>query len=396
LIQCTSDNTYSSCNTVKNVANGYYINEGFEKASYPIISCVNTGCSVAAKVDTCSNNVGKVIQSESSLQLCISSTDSEAITIKKDGSEKTKKSFRLETIGYFPGSVRKPISVDINGDGSATLDLDTDGQLPICGNCETDKYCIKVNNDDYVQTIQTGSNTCSNISGTSSGEQILYFDVDNKKVETPDGTVKKAYKCTFDTEDGNSLKKCEVIDEKSIVIEKLGVMTCSSLTGCSLDKPENDQQSKYYILDEKEIGQLITGEGKSGYLYVCTNNSNDITCSLVMDVGYYINDGKDLYTCTKNGELKCVKNVEESIGTECKNDNIGEVVYIGEKYVLCVGNEQSKDLTNDTVEYIFSNDGAVSTYSLASNTYGFIKASSISVILNKEITGKKNIYILLY
>jgi len=104
LIKCDISGEYSSCSVITDIKYGYFINEGFEKSSYPLISCDKNGCTYITGESSCSNNVGKVLKS--SLKLCISNNDNDAKQITKEGTELTKLGISLSSIGYFPGSLR--------------------------------------------------------------------------------------------------------------------------------------------------------------------------------------------------------------------------------------------------------------------------------------------------
>jgi len=384
----------------KDASNGYYINNGFESSTNEIIKCtLKDGCSTVKVSGTaCSDdNIGKVIKFGSSLKLCISDESGEALEITKDNEQKLTKGFRLSNIGDFPGSIRKPISVDINGDGSALLNSDTDGQLPICSStCQTDKYCVSVDVDDEYkkQMVQTiGDNACENISIGSEG-QIFYFNEENKKVSSPDDTVKKAYQC--------SSSECTVIDEKTVVIQSVGILTCDAINGCQLKKPTSDIKTIYDRMKTNNCltdNTLCTKEGVDetrGYLYTCIYDSDSpsVTCSLINNVGYYIDKVENtdvLYTCTNNEGVKCIKSLKTEDDTStCSGSNNGKVIYIESKFGICNENGIQKDLTSETIEYIiYGNDGADSTYGLTTGQYGIINANESYVIFEKDIKGKQ-------
>ena len=371
----------------KDASNGYYINNGFGSSTNEIIKCtLKDGCSTVSVSGTaCSDDIiGKVIKSGSSLKLCISDESGEALEITKDNEQKLTKGFRLSNIGDFPGSIRKPISVDINGDGSALLNSDTDGQLPICSStCQIDKYCVSVdvNDDNKKQMVQTGNNACGNIS-VGSGSQIFYFNENNENVSSLDDTVKKAYQC--------SSSECTVIDEKAVVIQSVGILTCDAINGCQLKKPINDIKTIYDRMTTTDcltVNTLCTREGVDetrGYLYTCIYDSGNssVTCSLIDNVGYYIDkvENKDvLYTCTNSGDVKCIKSIKnENENETCHN---GAVVYQSNKFILCIDGIEngSIDLPNGNIEYIFQYDSNVSTYGLTENQYVIVKASSTIV-----------------
>lgn len=298
-------------------------------------------------------------------------------------------SFILTKIGDFPGSIRKRISVQFKGDGSVILDHNTAGQLPICGNtCTTDVYCVNRND---IGKIQTGNGICKSITGTTvnktKGKHYIYFDDKNKLVQIK-SNAKKIYECDFN--DDLSINNCIVYDLKSHVISNSGVLTCTSLLECSLDKPDNNKR-KYYLLDNKEVGTLIDIDSTAGYLYVCINNSNSVRCFLIETVGYYMLNN-ELYTCDKNDDGVCIKSTKSSSET-CNANSSGSVIYkSNNKFAICLENGISNELSTTNEEYIINENYAVGTYGLVDNQFGILKASSYSVTLN-SVTGK---YLLLY
>lgn len=281
------------------------------------------------------------------------------------------------------------------------------GKLLKCSgeSCNKDIYCFVPVNDDnekivYIRTGESNNSDCKNINGKGvgkeNGDHFLYFDKDDKLVSLDAmENTEKAYLCTFTSSDSNyPLKTCEVVDNKSIVIDNVGVLTCSIKLGCHLDKPQNNS-NKYYLLEpdqekrkeEKDFGTLIETENldKSGYLYICTNSDNKVSCLLNEINGYYV-DGGDLYTCSKDkqaNEVNCKKSIKgpEYEGSLCIPSNIGKVLYNTDKYVICTGNNIFESLPEGSKNYIIKYDSSSTVpYGLETNQYGIIKATSSSVL----------------
>lgn len=383
LIKCNEEGDYSSCGVIENVDSGYYANSGFESSTKGIISCSwNNGCSTLAVETSCSGKIGKVISSGSTLNLCISSTNT--VEIIKDGEAQPTKSFKLTNIGDFPGSIRKAISININGDGSVTLDDNTAGQLPICNNsCTTGEYCINRSN---IGKIQTGNGSCNTITGTtvskSSGKHILYFDANNKLTE--EKLAKKAYECTFESGSNYPLGSCTVIDEKYHFTKNDGILLCSSINECILDDKDS-----YYLtttndcLSDENICDMINTTNVYGYLYKCTNSGGNVSCVLINKIGYYI-ENDNLYSCITSTNVKCKMTTKSPLynNSSCSNNNIGKVVYNNNEYKICTGNKSTTKLTESGVEYVISYGYSDELFELSSNKYGIIKASSAKVVFS--------------
>jgi len=306
----------------------------------------------------------------------------------------------LKNVGDFPGSVRKSITVII-GDNRAVLYDYTEGQLKLCdGECHDDIYCI--DNSDITK-ILTGS-TCAPITGDASGNKILYFDSNDKSV-TDVTKAKKAYKCEFKSGQASpyDLDKCTVVDEESIIIEDKGIMNCNVIYGC--DKIMAPTQETSVIYDRMTTNGCLTPDttcktehedSTSGYLYTCVYESvsQTVKCSLINDVGYYI-DHNDLYKCTLNigsNDIQCIKSTKASDLDEtsiCDGNHYGDVVYNKNKFVICTGSGTTEDLAVEPTNYIFyGNGGVIGTYGLTTEQYGIINASSSKVIFYKNVKGK--------
>jgi len=323
------------------------------------------------------------------LSLCISNNIDDAKVISADTGSSV---FVLDNIGDFPGSRSYTIQVNINGNGAILKD-DTVGQLLICGeNCETSKYCV---NSDDIYKIQTGNSECSNVH-KDVGKEILYFNERNELTDDK-GLTKKAYLCEF--KDDQTEDSCIVVDKKmSIIVEDKGILTCDAVNGCVLNAPSS---SNSIIYDRMSTNDCLTDNtvctqetGTSGYLYTCIYDSENssVKCSLITNVGYYIDKVEDkdyLYTCTNNEDVKCVKSlktVDDDTST-CSGSNNGEVLYLNSKFVICTGNNNSLELKEKDSIYYFYGSEAIGTYAIDSDKYGIIKASS-SMAINYTSDGK--------
>lgn len=344
--------------------------------------------------------------------MCISNNDNDASTIQiSTNQEPDKIEFYLDTIGSFPGSRRNAISVNIYSNGSALLDDNTDGQIPICGDaCEDNSYCV-----DGTKIKVGKENTCNDveINNNETGKQILFFDENNNNIDdtnTVSSSVKKAYECESGNGNEGSIN-CIVLDKKSTVIENAGILTCNALDGCELEAPTDQDKFLYELMDSNKClynyNTCRIKDDNMGYLYSCIynkntcddnennencneNNSNSVNCDLIEDVGYYI-DEKDLYTCANKGNvIECTKSTKpiENENKTCNENNIGEVIYKDNTFVICTGANTSDNLLNESKVYIISGKNADDTYGLTEDQYGFINASDISVIFNSNGSGK--------
>ena len=182
---------------------------------------------------------------------------------------------------------------------------------------------------------------------------------------------------------GYTLSCSEAIYKKSIIVETAGLLTCTNTFGCTLDSPDLNS-SKYYLLNVKEVGELITNEDP-GYLYICTNNENVIKCSLVDKPGYYIDDN-DLYLCTSSSNVQCRKSTKPPVEENCKGKMNGSVYYINNEYIVCINND-AESLSLEGKEYIITENSLDEIYEIDEDKYATIKASSMSVFVN-SVTGK--------
>jgi len=311
----------------------------------------------------------------------------------------------MNAIGDFPGSLRKAISVDIKGDGSAILDDNTVGQLQLCDASVSDTYCINKNNINKIK-LCTGTNiSCNDITYNTKGTYVFYFD-SNDKLTSEAKSAKKAYECQFSGDASPyTLTECRVIDEETTIIKDRGILNCDVITGCKLTAPTEQENIIYdrmtfnNCLEENTVCKTEYEDSTSGYLYTCRYSSVGASteCSLIVNVGYYIKN-KNLYTCTNRDNVKCTKSIktnENEIST-CNGSNNGAVVYNKNKFVICTGSGTSKDLTDEVIEYIIYKNNAINTYGLTTNQYGIINASKLSVLFNLEVKGKKKTYIILH
>ena len=107
--------------------------------------------------------------------------------------------------------------------------INVSGELSKCSEkCTTDVYCINTTK------IQTGSGDCADITGAAlektAGKHYIYFDAEDKITTFTE--AKKAYECEFNADGGNTLKACEVVDQKAIAISGVGELSCDKNTGC--------------------------------------------------------------------------------------------------------------------------------------------------------------------
>jgi len=392
LIKCNNNNDYDSCSVTGNTKSGYYINVGFEKSSFPIVMCNHTGCSPQKITETsCSENVGMVINYQSSLQLCVSNKDADT----KSFTTESHNSFTLASIGDFPDSIRKVITVDINGDGSATLNDNTDGQLPICDNPSelNEKYCINRSKIEEIKSCNGGN--CEVITGTDKTYDVYFFKEDDKLViKNTNGNianaseVKKAYECEFNDDANKSLKKCSVVDNgRNVLIDDAGLLTCYATTGCELETL-SEGQIIYYLMKTNNCMNKYTvceKEESKGYLYSCTKSQSVVQCKRINQVGYYIN-GNDLYTCSTdaeaNNEIKCTRTIQSPVYSSCIN-NVGKIMFKDGKYVICTDSSTTAELSSAGNEYIIHYETSDKTYELKTNEYAFIKATMYSSLITK-------------
>ena len=234
----------------------------------------------------------------------------------------------------------------------------------------------------------TGENIeCKPVTGTD-GNQILYFNENNEEIteSTTDSEIKKAYVC-LDT-------GCTVINEEVIIIQNTGILMCNALEGCQLEVPTSTKNiiNKRMTTNDciNKACQTTNEDETPGYLYQCVykngeeNSDSSIKCSLIIDVGYYIDDD-DLYTCTnENDEVMCTQSLStDDSENVCNNSNVGKVAYQSNKYVICDG-EKTKELTEEGEIYIIKEGFSDTTYGLNNDEYAFIKATQISSIIDKK------------
>jgi len=120
-------------------------------------------------------------------------------------------------------------------------------------------------------------------------------------------------------------------------------------------------------------------ENKFGYLCYCENDNN---CEYVKEIGYFINDKDNIYSCPKN-ENKCTK---ISSGVDCSN---GELIYDtndNTKISFCISNEGSPVLLSaDNIgNYIVDHKEGNIFGSTNSEQFSLVKINQNSVVLDKS------------
>ena len=403
----------------------------------PVISCKTfgnddetPGCKAIESIEEtsgCSGNIGKVIskvidssESDISLELCITDNASVAIDEVNEGVTYSQNvNLYLSAIGDFPGSIRNAIGVNIKGDGSAILGDDTIGQLPICNNnMVSDVYCIDRKNISSIKLCVGNDENkimCKEIEREDESN-ILYFNNENKEIPVTtqsSDSVKKVYKCTSE---GN--KRCTVIHKESIVIQNEGFLTCNAIEGCEFKAPNEtkkiiyDRMTTNDCLPASKVCKITEDESEDGYLYKCIYNDNKVECSLIENVGYYVDDD-DLYTCTNKNELneqkieanvvKCKKSTKSPIYVEgeniCTTDNIGKIVFKKDqnidsdeglqesdtgKYVICTGDNSIEDISEEGKKYIIDKNSSDNTYGLGEDQYTIIEITPINSVIVKN------------
>jgi len=136
-----------------------------------------------------------------------------------------------------------------------------------------------------------------------------------------------------------------------------------------------------------------------GYLFYCNSDNSD--CSLVKNIGYYINDRNNIYSCSAyDSEVKCIKSEAES---SCNTNTIGKIIFEEnknrrddqEKFSICLNYEDSKDykvpLTQEAGNYVvfYKEDNILG---LSSNEYGIVEVKQNSVEFNNYESSMKYTY----
>lgn len=273
LIYCSDAQT---CSTVEPL-NGYYLNADSNEETNTIIRCSNQECEAEAPESSCID--GKVLKDvENEYYLCISSnTDpEEKIKISLTGNLESYITINVEE-NIFPGmNSAGDIGVKIRNDGSVIL-LET-ATLPPCDlSDENTEYpseenactsgttivnsCILYRKIYETDESQELTYTCKEISGSSTSE-IIYFDNEYKRVNTPltlESNIYLAYHCTF-TESEFVLNSCElakgyfeVSNENSLII------SCNGWKGdgCMIDNKPSESDCSSNTVEGKYINNLL-------------------------------------------------------------------------------------------------------------------------------------------
>lgn len=237
IITCTD----SSCFKEDPLISGYFLNSAL-KADYSVIKCVgdgSTGCSEIADSSLATyNGVGtiRVDHSDTNIlvTLCVSGDcSSTGVVIESSDSEAIYRTITVEANKFPNVGTAKTISIKIGNDGSVILLEDTGLDDCIPGSCETGVYCLSSNK------IQTGSDTCSDITGSGADvTDTLYFKRDGTKIDTPDPSTSvpdMVYQCEFS---GSVLQKCSLVKGYTITAGGKAV-TCSGWKreACIVDDP---------------------------------------------------------------------------------------------------------------------------------------------------------------
>lgn len=236
LIKCVESATF--CVVQEKTMKGYYI-DGTTNSSTMVISCNGETCSSIQEAQTCSK-VGQVIKkTDNKYYLCISTSDSDAILLKKDSGEDDEyKTITLANGSDFPGNgSTKTITVKIDKEGRAFL-LE-ENKLPECGtNCQgtgNGKYCTAVEGGKLKIKIRSGDAcgtiTLNTVFGSSdAGDYPAYFDDTYAVVaKVSAGSATMSYICTLADNGGVAIDSCELVKGYNTIGEN--VIYCSNWIG---------------------------------------------------------------------------------------------------------------------------------------------------------------------
>lgn len=409
----------------------HYLSENVDDESDEIISCYNDGCIYEDKKvqgyflnsdddgiiimcedeecvllddedieDECSE-AGDLMKNNNGIFLCISENE-------EDNHIKVVSEINIS--GYpqyltlnnaesdFPGVIYDTHIVKIDNDGSIILLEET--SLPNCSEdkCVKDNYCIDEN------IIKTGSSaavgTCNAITNSEAGTVNLYFDYKGNKVNEPNISTNDimVYKCTFKTP--TELSSCVLF--KGHFTKGSSVIQCNGwrregcfvtiVNYCTVSNGSNCNSNSYYLVDSEDNNKIINNNNKYGYLFYCSNEN--MACTRISDVGYYVVDSSIIYDClsSNTGILCKLDNYYE----ECNNDSIGKIIYKDKKLSICINNEIIVDITTTSKsDYVVSKgNGNIFISSNDEEDYAIISINEQVVTLNtKYSNGLKYVYV---
>jgi hypothetical protein len=327
-----------TCTELSKIPVGYYWN------SYQyneVIECSGTTCKKDDLPTSCTSaEAGKIIDNGYNLEFCISNENS--IPLVKD------KTFEFTGIAKSIFS-ETTVTYVLKIDGSSlTVEkkINVSGELSKCSEkCTTDVYCINTTK------IQTGSGDCADITGAAlektAGKHYIYFDAEDKITTFTE--AKKAYECEFNADGGNTLKACEVVDQKAIAISGVGELSCDKNTGCkfvaetkvtcNFDSPDENCNG-YYV---NESSELLSCDGKScekistplGYF---VNSNTYIICNkdiIKINERDATENTIDSHTVTGDDELNYYCGEVTPTETDEETCTKGELIKISEVVKVC-------------------------------------------------------------
>jgi len=277
LIKCTTA-AVSTCVVEITPKDGYYLNNGLNKATKPVIKCENNVCTAMEISKTkCGNGTGEqvmggLIKDDNKIKLCVSAT--EAIDI--NATSPIYRSIKISNDNDFPGvnlavdTTPELRNIKISKDGSIyELKPDSTAFNSCIANtgCTGTKYYF--NSPNICQN--KSSNDCVNIKAEDVGitsekftagikTGYIYFDsaspTEKKDIAVDGVEILFAYQCTFS--DVNTLTECKQIKQGVIYDPiKQKVVTCNGWAGegCTVSSASTS-------CADGDEGKLIISSGK--------------------------------------------------------------------------------------------------------------------------------------
>ena len=334
LITCTGTTKFSECSVVDiSSKDGYEINSGSDNDKYPLIYCTNKSCStieaetgyylkanvdnnkvvgcvrgdacqLIAKVDTCTENIGKVLYSDPKYYVCTSGSDSGTLEISTKSTIEVSTTISSVGSGNFPSiTSQSTIKVKVGKNGSAVLLENIDG-LPPCKADSIDPNagtgCLNNNDDSLVKScihtdnkiFITSGSKCNVITGTSVSD-VAFFDDTGAKVDAPSesSSTLRAYRCKFTKNAQNGKFEtpvCEVA--RGYIISTKTVTHCSGWKGygCTVETLPTGTSCKGNTVEGKLISATKLCFGEVEYTLPTGSNSRTI--------GVVFNDLTEIYS----------------------------------------------------------------------------------------------------
>jgi len=112
-------------------------------------------------------------------------------------------------------------------------------------------------------------------------------------------------------------------------------------------------------------------------LYYC----KDRVCTAVKDVGYYVNNQSEIYSCSSSDDGKCIKTSANTGG--CTATTVGELLKVGTNELsLCLKNEKSIGLEDNAGSYIVNYKNG-NIFGITDNKYALVNVKKRTVTLDK-------------